>query len=63
MDPATIALATTIVSYAVKYGIPAAREIINVIHKPNPTLDDWNAAFDKATTNAKVFLDETKNIV
>lgn len=62
MDPATIALASTILSYAVKYGIPAVRQIIEVIHKPNPTLEDWNKAFDTAEINAKIFLAETETL-
>lgn len=55
MDPVTISL---ILQFALKYGIPAARSIVELLQKPNPTLDDWNKAFDSAEDNAKKFLAE-----
>lgn len=59
MNPTLIAL---IIEYSLKHGIPAAREIVKLIHTPAPTLADWNAAFDAAESDAKKFLAETANL-
>lgn len=55
-------LIASILNYAVTYGIPAARKIVELIRKPDPTLEDWNRAFDAATKNAEIFLRETDDL-
>lgn len=60
MPAALLAVLPSILDYAVQYGLPAARQIIALIHNPAPTLDDWNKSFDVAESNAKTFLDATK---
>lgn len=46
-----------------QYGIPAARDLVTFLHKPNPLLQDWMDMFDKIEDNAKIFLKETANLV
>jgi len=56
MNPALIGL---VIEFAIKYGIPAARDIVALIHKPNPTAEDWSKMFDSVESNAKKFLEQT----
>jgi len=42
--------ALIILSFAAKYGIPAAEEIIAVLKKPDATIADVEAAFAKVKT-------------
>jgi hypothetical protein len=49
-----------ILEFALKYGIPAARQIVELARKPEPTLEDWNLLFDRATEHSSAFLAETK---
>lgn len=42
MDPATIAL---IISYTIKFGIPAGQALVKLFRTPNPTDADWDAMF------------------
>lgn len=48
MDPATLAFATLIGNLIVNDAIPLARKLIELIHKPDPTLADWLALLDTA---------------
>lgn len=57
-----IALIPLILEFSLKFGIPAARQIVEMIRKPEPTVDDWDKVFDLAESNAKKFLEETKAI-
>jgi hypothetical protein len=60
MDPATILFATKLIDIALLYGFPAARKIAAAVYKPNPTLEDWEAAFE--TPNTDAFLERTKDL-
>ena len=40
------ALIVTIAQYAIKYGIPAAQELIKLFKKADPTVEDWEKVFD-----------------
>lgn len=48
-----------ILQYALQYGIPAARDVVNLLYKPAPTLQDWNSMFDASEANALKFLAQT----
>lgn len=56
MNPALVGL---VIEFALKYGLPAAREIVALIHNPNPTIADWGKVFDAAEVNARIFLEST----
>ena len=56
MNPALVGL---VIEFALKYGLPAAREIVALLHNPAPSIADWDKMFDAAETNAKLFLDST----
>jgi hypothetical protein len=57
MNPALIGL---LIQFALQYGIPAARDIVALLNKPNPTAEDWNTMFVNAEVNAKKFLEQTE---
>jgi len=48
MDPATLAFATLIGNLIVNDAIPLARKLVEIAHKPAPTLADWLALLDSA---------------
>lgn len=39
-----------VLEYALRYGIPAALEIVKLVQKKEITVADWEAAFAKAET-------------
>lgn len=47
MNPQLMLLAGQIL---LKYGPVVAQELVALFHKTEPTLDDWNALFDKVKT-------------
>lgn len=57
------ALIPLILQYALQYGIPAARDIITVLNKKDPTPEDWTNAFNNSEKNALAFLKQTENVV
>ena len=53
MDPVTVAFATKIAELILTNAIPLARKLVEIVHKPDPTLADWNSLLDSAEVNAK----------
>jgi hypothetical protein len=47
MNPLAIA---QLLAQLLPYGVQFANSVIELIHKPNPTLQDWQAALAKAQT-------------
>ena len=47
MNPITIA---QLIAQLLPYGIQFATAIVNLIHSPNPSLDDWTKALSLAQT-------------
>lgn len=39
------ALLIAFITYGAKYGIPAVMALIETWNKPNPSVEDWKAAF------------------
>lgn len=56
MDPVTLSFAVTIAQLIIKDAIPLARKLVEIVHKPDPTLADWNALLDDAEGSAKATL-------
>ncbi len=52
-----------IVSLILQYGIPAARQIIELARsKAEPSLDDWLTTLAAVEVNAQKFLERTKGL-
>ena len=43
-----IAVIAEIAGFITKYGIPAFKELLKVLRKPDPTDADWQAVWDRA---------------
>lgn len=57
MDPATISL---IVQFALQYGIPAARKLVELFHTEKPTTEQWEAVFAPAEKSYGDYIAEAK---
>lgn len=60
MNTSVIELLRIVIPAALRWGIPAIRDIIKLAYMEKPTEADWSAVFDKAEENAKRFLEMTK---
>lgn len=58
MNPAALALVAQLIPLITGGLIPLARQIIVLVHKPDPTLEDWNKMLDTAEVTAKSELAE-----
>lgn len=58
MNPAALALIAQLIPLITGGLIPLARNIVELVHKPEPTLADWNSMLDAAEKTAKETLAE-----
>lgn len=45
-------LFAVILNFAIEFGLPAAQRAVELFHKENPTLEDWQEVFAKAKTKS-----------